>query len=85
MIQRIIGFILGGIVIWLILSLGETFVADNQPRYLLAIIIGLIVAGIYPWLIGIWFLRRRNRKRDEEIQSEVQRQLAEERTRQNPS
>ena len=83
MIRRIVGFILGGITIWVILTLGETFTPDTQPRYLAAIIIGLIVAGLYPWLVGIWFVRRRKDKRDEEIQSEVQRQLAEERSRQN--
>jgi membrane protein DedA with SNARE-associated domain len=83
MIRRIVGFILGGITIWVILTLGETFTPDTQPRYLAAIIIGLIVAGLYPWLVGVWLVRRRKDKRDEEIQSEVQRQLAEERSRQN--
>jgi membrane protein DedA with SNARE-associated domain len=84
MLRRIVGFILGGIVIWLILTLGEAITPDTQPRYLLAIIIGLIVAGVYPWLIGLYLVRRHRAKQDEEIQAEVQRQLAEERSRQNP-
>lgn len=82
MIHRIIGFILGGITIWVILNL-STIIGDPQPRYLAAIIIGLAVIALYPWLVGVWMVRRRKDKRDEEIQSEVQRQLAEERSRQN--
>ena len=82
MLHRIIGFILGGITIYVILNL-STIIGDPQPRYLAAILIGLAVIALYPWLIGIWFVRRRKNKRDEEIQAEVQKQLAEERTGQN--
>jgi hypothetical protein len=84
MLHRIIGFILGGLTIWVILNL-STIIGDPQPRYLAAIVIGLAVIALYPWLIGIWFVRRQRDKRDEEIQAEVQKQLADERSRQNPS
>jgi Sec-independent protein secretion pathway component TatC len=83
MLHRIIGLILGGLTIWVILTLGETFTPDTQPRYIAAIIIGLLVVVLYPWLIGIWVVRRAKDRREEEIQAEVQRQLAEERSRQN--
>ena len=69
------------ITIWLILTF-STNIGDPQPRYLAAILIGLAVIALYPWLIGIWFVRRRKAKRDDEIQDEVQKQLAEERSRQ---
>ena len=82
MLHRIIGFILGGITIYVILNL-STIIGDPQPRYLLAIVLGLLVIALYPWLIGLWFVRRRRDKRDEEIQAEVQKQLAEEKSRQN--
>ena len=82
MLHRIIGFILGGITIYVILNL-STIIGDPQPRYLLAIVLGLLVIALYPWLIGLWFVRRRKDKRDEEIQAEVQKQLAEEKSRQN--
>jgi uncharacterized membrane protein YqjE len=82
MLHRIIGFILGGLTIWAILNL-STIIGDPQPRYLAAIVIGLAVIALYPWLIGIWFVRRRKDKRDEEIQAEVQKQLAQERSNQN--
>ena len=58
MLHRIIGFILGGITIYVILNL-STIIGDPQPRYLAAILIGLAVIALYPWLIGIWFVRRR--------------------------
>ena len=73
MLHRIIGFILGGITIYVILNL-STIIGDPQPRYLAAILIGLAVIALYPWLIGIWFVRRAKSKRDEEIQAEVQKQ-----------
>ena len=82
MLHRIIGFILGGLTIWLILN-ASTIIGDPQPRYLAAIVIGLAVIALYPWLIGLWFVRRRKDKRDEEIQAEVQKQLAQERSNQN--
>jgi len=82
MLHRIIGFILGGITIYVILNL-STIIGDPQPRYLLAIVLGLLVIALYPWLIGLWFVRRGKHKRDEEIQAEVQKQVAEEKSRQN--
>ena len=82
MLHRIIGFILGGITISVILN-RSTIIGDPQPRYLAAILIGLAVIALYPWLIGIWFVRRQRNKRDEEIQAEVQKQVAEEKSRQN--
>jgi hypothetical protein len=33
MLHRIIGLILGGLTIWVILTLGETITPDTQPRY----------------------------------------------------
>jgi phosphotransferase system glucose/maltose/N-acetylglucosamine-specific IIC component len=81
--QRIIGIILGGLTIYLLLNVMEALTKDTQPRYLLAIIIGMLVALLYPWIIGIFLVRRHRAKQDEEIQAEVQRQLAEERAKTN--
>ena len=44
----------------------------------------MLVALLYPWVFGFFLVRRANDRRDEEIQAEVQRQLAEERAKQNP-
>jgi hypothetical protein len=83
--QRIIGIILGGLTIYVLLLIMDAVSADTQPKYLTAIIIGLLVALLYPWVIGIVLGRRSRARRDEEIQAEVERQLAEERAKSNPS
>ena len=82
--QRFIGIILGGLTIWALLNIMDALSADTQPKYLLAIVIGMLVALLYPWVIGFFLVRRANDRREEEIQAEVQRQLAEERAKQNP-
>jgi len=88
MLHRIVGLVLGGVVIWVILTVGEAIGSDSQPRYLLAIVVGLLVALLYPWIIGLGVTRRdrrRDRAREQEIQAEVDRRVAEERARQDPS
>ncbi len=82
--HRIIGIILGGLTIYLLLNVMEAVTTDTQPRYLLAIVIGMLVALLWPWVIGIWAARRLKERRDDDIQEEVQRQLAEERAKSNP-
>jgi lipopolysaccharide export LptBFGC system permease protein LptF len=87
-LHRIVGLILGGVVIWVILTVGEAIGSDSQPRYLVAIVIGLLVALVYPWIIGLSLMRRdrmREQARQQEIQAEVDRRVAEERARQDPS
>jgi len=87
MLHRIVGLILGGVVIWVILTVGEAIGSNSQPRYLLAIVVGLTVAFIYPWLIGLSAMRRDDRRdqdREHEIQAEVHRRVDEERARQDP-
>jgi type VI protein secretion system component VasK len=88
MLHRIVGLVLGGVVIWVILTVGEAIGSDSQPRYLLAIVVGLLVALLYPWIIGLGATRRdrrREREREQEIQAEVDRRVTEERARQDPS
>jgi 4-amino-4-deoxy-L-arabinose transferase-like glycosyltransferase len=82
--QRIIGIILGGLTIYLLLNVMEAVTKDTQPRYLLAIVIGMLVALLWPWVIGLRVARRAKERRDEEIEAEVQRQLAAERAKQDP-
>jgi 4-amino-4-deoxy-L-arabinose transferase-like glycosyltransferase len=82
--QRIIGLILGGLTIYVLLNVMEAVTVDTQPRYLLAIVIGLLVALLWPWIMGVRAARRIKERRDDEIEAEVQRQLAEERAKSNP-
>jgi hypothetical protein len=41
MLQRIIGFILGGLTIWVLLNITNALAGDAQPKYALSILIGL--------------------------------------------
>ena len=82
--QRIIGLILGGLTIYVLLNVMEAVTKDTQPRYLFAIVIGMLVALLWPWVIGLRVARRAKERRDEEIEAEVQRQLAAERAKQDP-
>ncbi len=76
MLQRIIGFILGGLTIWILLNLTNAMSGDVQPKWALSILIGLIVAWLWPWVIGIVLVRRAKSRRKDEIDREVQEQLA---------
>ena len=75
MIRRITGIILGVLAFFLvywITGLGT----PSQPNWALAALIGLVVALIWPWLFGLYAVRRVRKNRQQEIDEEVQRQLA---------
>jgi 4-amino-4-deoxy-L-arabinose transferase-like glycosyltransferase len=74
--QRIIGIILGGLTIYLLLNIMDAVTKDTQPKYLLAILIGMIVALVWPWFIAFILARRVRQRRKEDIDREVAEQLA---------
>ena len=76
MLQRIIGFILGGLTIWVLLNVTNALSGDTQPKYLLSIVVGLLVVVLWPWVMGIILVRRAKQRRSDEIDREVQEQLA---------
>ena len=77
--QRILGVALGAVVTYLVL-LALVGTAGDAPRsYAIAVIAGAIVAAVWPWIVAIYVGRRVKERRDEEIQREVEKQLAEER------
>ena len=75
MIRRITGIILGVLAFFLvywITGLGT----PSQPNWALAALVGLVVALIWPWIFGLIAVRRVRQPRQNEIDEEVQRQLA---------
>ena len=74
--QRIIGILLGGLTIYLLLNIMDALTSDTQPKYLLAIVIDMIVALLWPWFIAFILARRVRDRRKEEIDREVQEQMA---------
>ena len=78
MLQRLIGVSIGALVTFLILWFGDfTNQTDLIPWYFAAAVIGAIASFFWPVVAGIWLGRRARARRDEAIQREVDRQMAE--------
>jgi hypothetical protein len=76
MIRRISGIVLGVIAFLLVYWLSGLGTPSN-PNLALSLLVGLVVALISPWIIGLLFVRRARQRRQDEIDKEVQKQLAE--------
>lgn len=75
--QRIIGIVLGALIAFglLVLLVGASL--DAPRNYVIALVAGAIVSLVWPWIVGFYIGRRVKDRRDEEVQREVERQLAE--------
>ena len=81
--QRFIGVVLGAVATYLILVLfAPKDGSDATSVYLTATVVGAIISLLWPWVIGFLLVRRAKSRREEEIEDEVQKQLAEERAKQ---
>jgi cell shape-determining protein MreD len=80
MIRRITGIVIGVLAFLLVYWL-TGLGTPSEPNWALAALIGLVVALIWPWLFGLYAVRRVRQKRQDEIDKEVQDQLAKQ---QNP-
>ncbi len=76
MIQRAIGVTIGALVSLVLLVLMTTVTWDQA---ITPLVIGAIAAWAWPVIIAFWLGRRVKQRREDQIQSEVQRQLDEER------
>ena len=76
MIRRITGIILGVLAFLLVYWLSGGFATPSTPNWALAILVGLVVALIWPWIMGLIMVRRVRQRRQDEIDKEVQEQLA---------
>ena len=79
MIQRLLGVSIGAIVTFAILWLSTVMASDEQMLAwaAAAAIIGAVASFFWPVVAGIWLGRRAKERREEAIQKEVDRQLAE--------
>ncbi|MFN8619845.1 MAG: hypothetical protein U0869_11335 [Chloroflexota bacterium] len=75
MIQNILGILTGALItlIVLIFTVGG---GDKIPQYVTALVIGGICNFLWPLVAGIWLARRAKERRNEQIQKEVDRQIA---------
>jgi preprotein translocase subunit SecF len=78
MLQRIIGHLVGGVVIFLALLLfvGGKVIPDTNTAYIVSIVIGMLCSFFWPIVIAFWLARRVKAKRENEVQAEVERQMA---------
>jgi hypothetical protein len=82
--QRLLGVSIGALTTFLILWLSTVVnPVDRMPWYAAAAVIGAVVSFFWPVVIGFWLGRRAQDRRDDSVEREVQRQLAEERSKQN--
>jgi uncharacterized membrane protein len=78
MIQRFLGVSIGALITFLILWFSDlTNQTDLMPWYIAAAVIGAIASFFWPVVAGIWLGRRARARRDDQIQKEVDRQMAE--------
>lgn len=73
MIQNILGILVGSIITLIVLIIGK---ADSLEQYVTALVIGGIANGLWPLVAAIWLRRRVKARRNDQIQSEVDRQIA---------
>jgi cell shape-determining protein MreD len=85
MIRRITGIILGVVAFFVVFWLSGGFATPATPNWALAILVGLVVALIWPWIMGLIMVRRVRQRRQDEIDKEVQNQLAKQQNNPPPS
>ena len=73
MIQNILGILVGSLVTLIVLLVGK---ANTLEQYVTALVIGGIANFAWPLVAGIWLGRRAKARRDEQIQKEVDKQMA---------
>ncbi len=74
--HRVIGIILGALVTYLLLAAMFAMNDDTTIKYGAAVVIGAIVALLWPWIIGLFLARRVKARRDDQIQKEVDKQMS---------
>ncbi len=84
MIRRITGIVIGVLAFLLVYWL-TGLGTPSEPNWALALLVGLVVALIWPWLFGIYAVRRAKQHRQNEIDDEVQKQLAQQQNNPPPS
>ena len=73
MIQNILGILVGSLITLIVLLLGH---ANTFEQYVTALVIGGIANFLWPIVAGIWLARRVKARHQEEIQKEVDKQMA---------
>ena len=74
-IQRIIGLVVGVIVSLLLLIAMTDIETSDAAAVLVPLIVGAVAAFFWPVVVGWFVVRRAKQRRENQIQSEVERQM----------
>jgi uncharacterized membrane protein (DUF485 family) len=77
--QHFIGVVIGAAATFVLLVFfgGTSIVSDRNTGYLIAVVVGAIVSLLWPWVIGIVFVRRARARQEEKMHQAVEKELAE--------
>jgi len=76
MIRNLLAAIVGGLVTFLyLLFWNATQFTTPVAAFAIAGIISAIGTYLWPFLLGIWFVRRAKARRDEKIEAEVEKRM----------
>jgi hypothetical protein len=77
MLERLVSIVVGGIVTFLLLLLFDDgrIVGEEMTGYLLAVVIGALIALFWPFMWGTYTTRRQRARYDANVRAEVQRQV----------
>lgn len=75
--QHFIGVVLGAVATFIVLLITSTsIVADQNKGYLIAVIVGGIVAWLWPVVIGFVLVRRHRTREQQRVHDQVAKEMA---------
>jgi hypothetical protein len=76
-VQHFIGVVLGAVATFLMLVITSgNIVPDRNMGYLIAVVVGGIVALLWPWVIGLVLVRRHRSREEQRVHEQVEREMA---------
>ena len=76
MIRNLLAALVGGVVLFVyLLFWNATQFTAPIPAFALAGVVAAIGTYLWPFLIGIWFVRRARNRRDAQIEAEVDKRM----------
>jgi branched-subunit amino acid ABC-type transport system permease component len=76
--HRVIGILLGALATYVALLILVGTEGDATQKYAIAVVLGAIVALLWPWVIGVILARRVRQRHQEQIDKEVDRRMSQE-------
>ncbi len=77
MIRNLLAAFVGGLVLFAyLLFWNATKFTDPVPAFALAGVVSAVGTWLWPWIVGIWFLRRAKDRRDAKIEAEVEKRMS---------